>query len=336
MGAYSGKFGYVALDVQGGVQTASTVQNWNVSLVSNPPFYRASNTRLGTGRVNGINDWTGSFNQYGVWAPLANGGASGRNLFPGDRFVFQGFTNPDPTNPLYNQSGRTYTGSAIVSEVNLRWNWRDNEIPMQTVSFEGDGPLEEAPQPFANPIVGTNPALPDLSIPNPQSVCGLKIAYSIPSLQAPIFVDWFDVASASLTLRTENIPYINSSTVDNFGVCFVRRTPGPLDFDCDILEDNNSMNHETTGVLPVNQPRFTVGDDLILNLYVDPIRFWQLRFVKVSGISDLTVNIETGDIIDQTVNLQMNGFLNISGTPTAGFISDPSAAVVWPNTFAEL
>tara|TARA_B100000749_G_scaffold269534_1_gene248429 strand:+ start:7412 stop:8287 length:876 start_codon:yes stop_codon:yes gene_type:complete len=287
MAAISGKRG--AVDGQG------TVKNWNIGIQSNLPAYRASNTLLGTGRVRGIQDWSGSFDQI----------TSGPTLFPGETFTFKGFCGPlDPTG--VSPRGTIWEGTAIVSEVAITWDWRNNELVSSTISFESAGPLT---------VLDDQGEIEDLTIPDLESVCGLKVEYYN---TADAWVVWPNVASVNLRLRSENPTFSNSSTI-SAGKCYVSRTQGPLDFDLDIMEDNETLEDQGISIAA------NVGDDVAVRVYVDATKFWGLTWCKLDAVSDFTVDIETGRVIDRTLNFKMNGFVD----GAVGSVYDPIPALKW-------
>jgi len=291
MAALSGKFGII--------NGASGVRNWRLSVESNPPMYRASNTKIGTGRLNGQVNWNGSFEHYGL-SPL---------VLPGQEFSFAGYTAP--SNDTKGGTGSLYSGIARVSEVSLNWNWRDNEPPSTSVAFQAAGILAEN-------LTGADPT--DVSIPEPSSICGLKIQYNHASVGPSAVYTWPNIARATLRFSADNPIFSNSSTISG-GFCYVDSVQGPLDFDLTIVEDNQSM-HDVRGA----GTAFNPGDDLRLLLYVDAATFWLLEWAKIDSFSDLTVEIDTGRVIEQTVNLKMNGFYN----GVEGQIVHPNTSILWP------
>jgi hypothetical protein len=273
----------------GAIGDEDTVQDWNLTLETNPPQYRASNTRLGTGRVKGIEDWTGTFNQYRA-VP---------NLFPGGLFTFQGYTGPDSLG--VGGDGTLYTGNAIVNQVVITWNWQNNEIIQSSTSFQGVNFL----------TVGSG-LIQDPFIPRPPTICGVKVRVSGGSVGAE--TDWPNVSQATLTFTTDNPEFINSSTYDEgTGKCYVGRVPGPLDYTLDIQEDST-------------ESFVGISDDVIVKLFVDATRFWEMKWCHVGSHSDINVNIESGEVVRQTANLLMNGFYDNQ----IGQVIDPNLNQVWP------
>lgn len=283
-----------------GLAVENTLRDWNISKTLNSPSYRASGGRQGTGRVKGFHDWSGSFSQYTL----------NPKLWPGDSFIFNGYTAPDayPT-----MTGTTFSGTARVDEIVLRWNWDNNEIPNCQVNFSGAGPLTQ-----------NNGAaqLQDLSVPNPTSICGLKVEFGA-SLDEE---EWLNISNIEWRIRAENPDYRNSSTIDT-GDCYVGRLRGPLDFDLDITEDYNKFQ-SIAGDRTSADNIFGEDDDLRLRIFIDATNFWLIEWARVDGFSNLSIDVENGTVLRQTVNLKMNGF---SGG-VMGQIVDPSGTPVtrWP------
>lgn len=313
MVAVTGAFGQVAAAIVPVTTTGnqSTVRNWNLSLETTPPTYRASNTKLGTGRVPGRFDWSGTFEQFSLVPDVI--------LWPGKEIDIQLYTAPDSGIDL--TAGTVYTGRAIISEVALTWNWRDEEIPLTTISFQAAGSLTETPT-----IV---PAV-DVVVPDPVSICGLRIEFE--NINAiPVFETWANVARAELRFTADN-PEVNNSSNIIAGKCFVDRTRGPLDFSLALLEDNHTISNLGTAAAPADA--ITIQANARIRLYTDATKFWLLEWAHVMSVTGLTVDIESGRVIEQTVNLGMQGFReDVLGTPPQidGQIVNPDGTVLWPD-----
>ena len=316
MAEHSGSFGVV--DLQGisvpwyavSLVPEGNMRNWRITETQSSPTYRASNTRLGTGRVAGVQDWSGSFEQWGL-VP---------RFWPGDWINLIGYTAPN--SGVRNSVGVTYTGGARVSEVSIRYNWRDNEVPQITTSFEANGGLFEGAGSYQ-----------DISVPSPPSVCSLKAEYRLSG--SDNFQEWINISSITWTIRAENPVVVNSSSYSALtGLCHTERLRGPIDFDLDILEDNN-----TAGLLylPATGAARPICADMQIKLFTTSSLFWAINFVKNDGVSDLVVDPETSNVIEQTVNLKMQGFskaFNVAAPtiPQVGSIIDPLTNTRWPFT----
>jgi hypothetical protein len=318
MVAVTGAFGRVASRTSGTISTAGnlhTVKNWSLTVETSPPTYRASNTKLGTGRVAGRFDWSGTFEQITL--------APDTMLWPGNEISIQLYTAPDSGIP--ESAGRVYTGTAIISEIALTWNWRDEEIPMTVISFQAASVLVED--------VGTPPT-DNTIIPDPVSICGLKIKY-YDKADPAVLQEWYNVARAELRFTAENTEVNNSSNYVPAG-CYVDRTRGPIDFNLSILEDNDAMlNLGSSVAASVNH--ISIQDNPEIRLYTNSAlsTYWKLQWAHIMSVNDLTVDIETGKIIEQTVNLGMQGFRYTDegdDEQITGQIVHPDTTVLWPNT----
>jgi len=289
MAALSGKYG--------AVDSHTGVRNWSIGVQSNAPSYRASNTNLGTGRVKGVEDWSGSFEQI----------TSFPALFPGDTFTFKGFCGAADGSST--GTGVTWSGLAIVSEVAITWDWRSNEIMSSTTTFESKGALTITP---------ADDNVSDTSVPDLSSICGIKVEfYNV----TPAWVTWDNIARVDLRLRSENPTFVNSSTISGSD-CYVSRTQGPLDFDLDILEDNTEFSDPSTS-FPGD-----IGTDSQIRIYTNATEFWALKWCHLDAVSDLNVNIETGEVISRTMNFKKNGYVG----GVEGHIINPTPTTKWGTT----
>lgn len=297
MAALSGAFGTVSGE--------HTVRNWTVSQKRPGPIVYNSNSSAGAIRANGIQDWKGSFEQYTLFP----------TLFPGDKTVFVGYTSPDDGIP--GNLGAIYGGDIIVSEISLIWDWRSDNAPLTRILFEADGNFAELKS--AIPV--------DAVIPDPPSVCGLKIEQG-KELSEGTEILWPNVASAELVFRIRT-PKINSSETTftaspgggSVNSAFTKRTKGFFDFSITIVEDSTSLLDSISS---------KVGDSLRIKLFVDDTTFWTVEWAKIDSITDLIVDIESGRVIEQTVNLLQNSRANIEDEFEEGFIINPAGSVVWP------
>lgn len=259
----SGKFGVV--------NGENTIRNWSVNQTSTPQKYVASNTRGGSGRKHGVQDFNGQFGGYGG-SPV---------VLPGELFSFSGYTAPD--NGTEGGTGELWTGPAIVDSVAITWGWSAAEIISYVANFSGDGPLTNATGVHSD---GSDPSVP-------QS-CGFAPMIEGTALE--------DVVSAVLTITAENQSYANSSTifdVDGNQECWTRRKRGNIDFTLSITQ----QNHEGLGAIDVT-------NDVIVKLPVTDALTggWELKWCHSEAMSSLNVDRESGAIIGRTLNFSMNGF----------------------------
>lgn len=278
----------------GVVDNQSTVRTWSITDTMAPQSYVASNTRLGTGRQPGVHDFNGNFAYYGHTPPA----------MPGEEFDFAGYTAPDDD---VSGNGIRYDGPSIVENVQMNWNWTGGEILNGVVNFQGNGAL----------VAAVGAQLEDLTVPIVPPVADTKIQYSVDG--GANWLDWDNVAQAALTISATLHTVINSSTVDS-GKVWTQRRAGPIDWTCAITEQDTIRS------------KFQKGDSIMLRLFVSATEFWELKWGLVNEFTGLTVDRQTGAIMQQTVNLGMNGFDPDAGSyaAAAGHIILPDTTTWWP------
>jgi len=208
-------------------------------------------------------------------------------VMPGDAFNFVGSID----------GADGITGPARVSQIELTWNIEEGSILSHTVSFEGNGVVTR----------GTSEA-EDVTIPDVPSSIDTKLEI------APLggsFTEVEDVRSMALTITAENQSYASSSTSGT-----IKREKGNIDF-----TGSYSLYTDDFANFPAE------NTDHMLRLYTNATEYWELKWVKVAGHSDLEANKEDANIVAGTVNFEMNGF-NPAATPdleaATGYIKRPS------------
>lgn len=212
-------------------------------------------------------------------------------LLPGDFATFNGYTAPDDD---VSGNGECYSGQIYVPTVSITWNWASGELLSWTANFVGHLALTRSTDEFE-----------DLTAPDPEPVCGTKILY--PTTQ------WTNVTQAVLNLQCPNVAYVNSDTIVS-GTCWTGQKQGIFDWNLAVTEQNNGR-----------QSALEVGTDVKLRLFIDATTFWRLTWGHVAGYSGLTVDRQTGAIIQQTVNIEKNGFL----AGDTGVVQAPDGTVWW-------
>ena len=266
MGVFSGKYG--------AVDGITFVRNWMLNETTTPAEYRASNTLGGTGRSEGIYDYTGSFEGYGGVPPV----------MPGEYFDFDGYTAPT-TGPLGATGIRKAAPAAIVQEVTINWSWETGELLNWALSFAAGSPLK---------ITETTGIVLDSVLPIPKIVCGTKVTLTNGNTV------WPNIVTASLTIRANNPTFVNSSTAGATG-----RRAGIIDWTAAITEQATGTNSN----LGLGTCLGTaVGGDNIMRLWCDDTLYWDLYWAHLVDVSDLRVDMDTGAIIRQTNNFAMSGF----------------------------
>lgn len=218
---------------------------------------------------------------------------------PGDTFTFTG-----------SYDGATgVVGPVMVDVVEIRWNQETGEPIGHTVSFSGTG----------LPVPGAAVAA-DASVPVVHSSVGLIIKASDASA-AESFVEILDVRSVTLTISRANTPYTSSSTVTS-GQAYVGRLAGPWDFSLSysVFEGDPSI-------------LLTPGDVYHFQVYVTAALFWDLKWARISELSDVDADSE-GAIMGATQNAEMEGYTEVEAATvlTEGYIKTPEAVpvTVWP------
>jgi len=269
MTVLSGKYG--AVNTTPGTDT---VFNWVINETTTPSEFRTSNTRSGTGRREGVYDYTGSFEGYAGVPPF----------MPSEYFDFLGYTAP--TTGARGVAGITHQCiNAIVDEVSITWDWGTCDLLKWALRFSSGEP---------GLILRASNGITDNAIPDPPTVCGTKV-----TLTANNTV-WPNIVTATLTITANNPTFVNSSTQ-----CTTGRRPGIIDWNAAIVEQASGPN-ATLGLSACND--VGVGGDTVLRLWVDGASYWDLWWAHLVSISDLRVDNDTGAIIEQTNNFAMNGF----------------------------
>lgn len=278
MSVYSGRFG--------AVNGMSTVRNWVLNETTTPAEYRASNTRAGTGRKEGVYDFTGSFEGYGGVPPI----------MPSEYFNFVGFTAP--TTGGFGTAGVTKEATnAIVQSVTINWDWTTGGLLDWLVNFAAGEP---------NIITEGSASTTDLSLPAVKIVCPTKITLTSNDTL------WPNLTRASLTINANNSSFVNSSTQGRTG-----RRAGIIDWNASVTEQANVAN-ATLGLSACLGS--LVGGDTLMRMWIDATTYWGLSWAHYIDSSDFRVDNDTGAIIGQTNNFGMAGF---DEDGNSGYIARP-------------
>lgn len=182
----------------GAVNGADTVRDWSCSIPDDAQAIIASNTKGGTVRIAGNDDWSGSYNAYGH-TPAS---------FPGDAIVWRGAITET----------KGLEGTAICDSIEISWDIEGGGVIGHTVNFSGNGVLTN----------GTITSTTDTSVPDMPPSEGTKAQLVSPPVVAPadgVYVDVPDVRTMTLTISAANSAYVSSSTSGG-----VRRVAGNIDF----------------------------------------------------------------------------------------------------------
>jgi hypothetical protein len=212
---------------------------------------------------------------------------------PGESFAFVGYRAP--TSGVRNTVGFRSAGNVIIDSIAMTWNWGSNDPLSSVINFSGDGTLVHA----------SGAAIIDATTDSVPSPCATEI-----------FVDTVaipDVISATLTLSKSNVAVVSSSTA-----CGTARKKGPaVDWTLAITQ----YNHEGIGTTALK-------GNSIITLPANSTEVWDLKWGHMQSVTGVTVDIETGSLIQQTLNYAMNGIVS----STLGWIKKPGAVTIWPPT----
>ncbi len=239
----------------------------------------------------------GSGRRKGVksWSGSYNQYGATPAAMPGEMPTFAGYTAPD--SDTVGGDGDIYSGTTIIDSVAVTWNYGGGDILSMVTNFSGHLSLSK-----------TSDLLADATDPTTPEICGLPIEYSTDN--GATFTALSNLTQAVLTITSANQAFVNSSTN-----CETGRKPGPIDFTLALTRQESNLDAD-----------FAKGDDLIFKMWVDDTNFWFLKWCKVKEFTGLTADTETGAIIQHTVNLEMNGFVDGFGI---GLIMLPGNSVYW-------
>ena len=273
----SGRYGAVSL---GGVIT-STVRNWQTSIMQDSKSISASNTHGGTNRRPGLYDWNGNFQTFDG-NPAA---------YPGQEFQFIGYAGPDDLGDI-GGTGYGATGPALLESITTDWNFVANDPVTTTHNMVSKGPLLN----YADASIwdGSDPLAVQAS------VCPMLL-YKVSALGV---IDANPIAicfqSVNFNLTSNPKEFANSCTGG-----WKSRMLGFYDWTAAFVvdeADTKKVKSVTVGATPL-----VPGDYVSARLYVNATQYWLLNYGIVESFNNYNVNIETGDIITYTINLQMSG-----------------------------
>jgi len=276
----------------GTVNGVPSIRKWSINDAQTLARAVTSATAFGTARKPGVEEWNGQFIQSAI-DPV---------FMPGDLIAFVGYEAPD--NDSYGV-GEEYSGNAMIKQLAIDWNWAGGDIINYTFDFDGDLALTATPS--------TGPVL-DASVPVIPSVIGTKWQYSTAGIAGP-FTDWTNMVQANLTIMNAVQEFSNSSTYVAPHQWKGRRS-GPIDLTASVVEQS------------VDRARFIKGQQLTLKCFVDATHYFLIAYVLVKDFTGITVDRDSGAIIQQTVALEWNCADVSDGT--LGEILKPDGTTWWP------
>ncbi len=269
----------------------SSIRNWRATRSLEPVLIVASNTKAGHARRPGVSDWNGS---YAAW-----GGTPA--VMPGGTGTFIGYIGP--TSGVEGSVGGTVTGPMMVNGITVMWDYTSGEAINHTVNMEGNGALTNS---TATIVDGSNVN----AAPVGPSIIQVKIGAG--GTYASICV-----AQATLNITAANQPYVNSCNYAG-GVLSRKRVAGIIDWNVSLVVQNSDI--ASAGV--------SIGDYVALKMFEGVTNFWDLQWGLVTGFSDITVDRESGAIVQYTINIEMSGDAG-QGTAYNGLIKLPGAGANW-------
>lgn len=211
---------------------------------------------------------------------------------PGESFAFVGYKNS--STDVRNTVGIRSSGTVFIDQVSINWNWNSNEIISMESTFSGSGPVTHA----------SGAAVLDSTVQEQSTPCATNVTMNGTTIT--------DVTTAVLAFTCANLAAVSSSTN-----CWVERKRGPtIDFTVQITQYNDE------GIAPGG---INIGDDTTLVLPATATTSWTLKWCQLTGITGVVMDLESGAIIQQTLNF---GFNAVSGT-TLGQIRKPGGVSDW-------
>ena len=272
----------------GAIDGVASLRKWSINEGYTTQKSVASNTKSGTNRNKGIYDWTGSYSAFGS-VPAA---------MPGETLSLSAYKSPSAAG--LTSAGDIFSGTILVTQVAITWDFKTNAPISHEVQFGGDGAL----------TMTTGALITDASTVEEEPPClGKIVTFSGSETRIP------HVTQAVLTFTREAKTSVNSGTSAGSGACLTARRPGAaIDWTLAITTEDGNENTVLAS-----------GSILNFRCYVDGTDYWDLKWGLMGQRSGLTVDRESGNIIGQTHNAEMKGF----NAGTVGHIKKPGEVTAW-------
>ncbi len=215
---------------------------------------------------------------------------------PGD--LFTGTFSEDGTN-----GGTTAASGAICDAIEVSWDCQTAAPIACTVMFSGTGALTwgaAAADDTSTPTFFTSKAR------------GLSFAPAAASL---VYATLNDVTTVRLRISKDNAPYVTAAAN---GV--TKREPG--NWDGQLIFD--ALASTSLSAFPARNA-FKAG-----KAFVTGSLFWDLRWLVVDRLDDITVDIEGKQYVGARVTMSFSSHADIAGTWTKGTIIAPAPTTWWP------
>lgn len=287
--------------IQGRVHVAGSAYAntgvWNIDPSDAVLKKITSATRGAAVRLKGNEDWSGSF--------VANGTLP--TVLPGDQFVFEGVISGDGG---IGAADFVVQGTARCSELVVTVNFVSGEPISHAVSFQSDGTLTYT----ENTQVELAGALDADAFVVPVGAVQ-KVTYTaMPAAPGSIDTVLPDVQTVTITLTSNNVPRITSSTA---GVVLHDRGTPDATVSIAVLEASPLLWWKNGAVFA-------------LKVHVTGSTDWEFQFLYVEKLSNVQVDPDSNEIVGVTYEM---GFCSVAATDTAntpGVIIAPSGSDWYP------
>jgi len=177
--------------IGGAVDGEACVRTWTIATTADVQNAVCSASKQGTIVIDGNEDWSGSFTQYGHTP----------NRMPQDSFTFTG--SIDGSNGA--------VGTAIVDSVEITIDIEAGAIIGIVTNFSGNGAV----------TLGAAVAS-DSTTPDPATSIGCKVEVGT-MVGSPVWTEITDVRTVTITITADNQSYVSSSTAGK-----TKRTAGNI------------------------------------------------------------------------------------------------------------
>jgi hypothetical protein len=250
----------------------STYRSASIGRQINLQELRHAGTAGGKQLLNGVEDWSGTYEEYGM-VPT---------WFPGEEVTFT--ESVDGTQGM--------SGSAMITQTVITIPVGDKGPPTISGTFRGVGQL--------NMSDSTSVSMPSpADIPSTEGLCVLLATLSA----SPSYVAQAGTNEIVITLSIEPQEYHNCGSSGYM----------------DALEGNwDATISYKRRCLPSELP--AVGTPYHVKIPIDSAasEFYLFEYMRVGDISDITLNRESGEILNCTIPLEMSIIEEIGGSATLG------------------
>jgi hypothetical protein len=284
----------------GVINAQKGISRWNLTKSIQNGSYVASNTKQATVRMRGIEDANGGWTSQSV-IPLA---------MPGQRFAFQGDAGVNVAIPGQHW---IYSGNVILAQLQVAWDWTMNKPITYTYTWAADGPITQT---SAAPLADASEEVGKSSFDN-----FIYVGDSLGSGSSGGAGTKLCARTATLTITSKLVQNADSCTEGTY-----QRLAGPLDWAL-------ALNFAGNDLAGFWQNGDSLGDIIALRADVDSVSnsHWFLKWGRVGDLSNLQVNVESGEIISATANVAMSAY---DDDDVLGQITKPSASgtdLWWPD-----